>query len=578
MDPSERRIKALHLATGWAKLLITLSTGAIALGGTFIKDIFKGEITASYLIITSWSFFGLSVIFGVFHVGGLISTLNSRFNSNVDIDSGQGKIFRTAQGISFFLGVILFVVFASLNIYTRSEKEEDIRSYFECIRDNEAALSTFFTAMPKGGDLHNHFSGSVYAETYWQQIIDQNFYIDTSSLVVIKTLELVDPKKKGKFVTMNSLKARKRLPIYQNKLIREWSIKDFDKSRASAANHFFDSFKKFPGGGWSEIETGMKEIADRAEKENVQYIEIMVKSVSFDIKPDATWNSRLRSLWLKNDTTELWNSLEELTGFLKSNKIDDYVKQHVDQINMLHEKLKDRAVTFRYLSFIKRETEPSLAFGGLLAAFQAAERSNLIVGVNIVEREDGPLSMKDYDLHMVMFRYLRSKFPNVKCSLHAGELSLGLVKPEDLTSHIRNALFIAGAHRIGHGVDISYEENVTEILTFMKRKKIPVEINLSSNEFILDVKGNHHPISLYRKYGVPIVISTDDAGILRTNLAHQYVLLATRYRSLSYDDIKSIIFNSIDHSFIEEDDLRKDLRRSLVEKMEMFEKSIIRID
>jgi hypothetical protein len=31
------------------------------------------------------------------------------------------------------------------------------------IRNNEAAL-TAFSQMPKGGDLHHHFSGSVYAE------------------------------------------------------------------------------------------------------------------------------------------------------------------------------------------------------------------------------------------------------------------------------------------------------------------------------------------------------------------------------------------------------------------------------
>ena len=29
-----------------------------------------------------------------------------------------------------------------------------------------AELTLFFTQMPKGGDLHHHYSGSVYAESY----------------------------------------------------------------------------------------------------------------------------------------------------------------------------------------------------------------------------------------------------------------------------------------------------------------------------------------------------------------------------------------------------------------------------
>jgi adenosine deaminase/adenosine deaminase CECR1 len=37
------------------------------------------------------------------------------------------------------------------------------------------------------------------------------------------------------------------------------------------------------------------------------------------------------------------------------------------------------------------------------------------------------------------------------------------------------------------------------------------------------------------------VISTDDAGILRTNMIEQYVLLASRYKDVSYADIKQYV-------------------------------------
>jgi adenosine deaminase/adenosine deaminase CECR1 len=52
--------------------------------------------------------------------------------------------------------------------------------------------------------------------------------------------------------------------------------------------------------------------------------------------------------------------------------------------------------------------------------------------------------MKDYWLQMVMFKYCHSLYPTVKYSMHAGELTLGLV-PEDLTWHIE-LLFILQEH------------------------------------------------------------------------------------------------------------------------------------
>lgn len=41
-------------------------------------------------------------------------------------------------------------------------------SYLESIKRNYAALRQFFTEMPKGGDVHNHLTGSAYAETYFE--------------------------------------------------------------------------------------------------------------------------------------------------------------------------------------------------------------------------------------------------------------------------------------------------------------------------------------------------------------------------------------------------------------------------
>jgi adenosine deaminase len=170
-----------------------------------------------------------------------------------------------------------------------------------------------------------------------------------------------------------------------------------------------------------------------------------------------------------------------------------------------------------------------------------------------------------------MFKYCHSRFPNVKYTLHAGELTLGLVQPEELTWHINSAIYIAGANRIGHGVDIAYEANSYDLLRYMSKNNIPIEINLASNEFILKVKEGRHPFTLYKEFNVPIVISTDDAGILRTNMTEQYVLLAKRYADVSYETIKQYVYNSINYSFIQDESVKKQLIKDLDNRFKIFE-------
>ena len=47
-------------------------------------------------------------------------------------------------------------------------------AYFETIRNQPEPLARFVREMPKGGDLHNHLSGVVYAESYIQWALTPN--------------------------------------------------------------------------------------------------------------------------------------------------------------------------------------------------------------------------------------------------------------------------------------------------------------------------------------------------------------------------------------------------------------------
>ena len=467
---------------------------------------------------------------------------------------------------------LLYTLWLALTLtVTYSQATND---YLEKIRDNEAALTAFFSQMPKGGDLHHHFSGSIYAEPLLEQAIKDDFYLNIETMDVLK-----DKPVNGNWKQFSTLKNDGILEIYKQKIMQKWSIKDYNYVDYPSDKLFFESFMKFEPAIQGNFGSGLLELKNRAISENVSYIETQLSTIPTNMNTDdlTQFNSRLRKLALIKDEKALIKSLDSVYNSLLKKEAVSYAKDfNANFVTKLHNDLKidDSRFTMRYQNFVLRFMEPIDLFKNLVIAFISADTSPLMAGVNIVSPEDGETSMKDYWLHMMMFKYCHSKYPNVKYTMHAGELTLGLVQPEELTWHIGAAVLTAGANRIGHGVDVAHENDSYDLLRYMAKKAIPIEINLVSNEFILKVKDSRHPLTLYKEFGVPIVISTDDAGILRTNMTEQYVLLAKRYKDISYRDIKQFVYNSINYSFIKDSSVKKQLMKDLDNRFAIFEAKI----
>ena len=181
----------------------------------------------------------------------------------------------------------------------------------------------------------------------------------------------------------------------------------------------------------------------------------------------------------------------------------------------------------------------------------------LVVALNFVQAEDDLVARRDYTRHMQIVAFLASDVP---VALHAGELWLGLVPPPDLTFHIRQAVEIAGARRIGHGVALAFEHDMQGLLAEMRKRPVAVEINLTSNDKILGVRGKDHPLPAYLAAGVPVVLSTDDAGVSRINLTNEYFRAARDY-GLDYRTLKAIARNALIHSFLDDAQRRSELER-----------------
>ena len=206
-------------------------------------------------------------------------------------------------------------------------------------------------------------------------------------------------------------------------------------------------------------------------------------------------------------------------------------------------------VTVRYLYQVLRGLPPESVFAQMVTGFELASTDPRFVGLNLVMPEDSYVPMHDFDLHMRMLDYLHGIYPKVHISLHAGELAMGLVPPEGLRFHIRESIERGHAERIGHGVSVMNEREPLRLLREMAQRDILVEICLTSNDVILGVKGEAHPLPVYRRYGVPVALATDDEGVSRSDLTQEYLRAVETYH-LSYVDLKEMARQSLEHSFL----------------------------
>jgi adenosine deaminase len=414
------------------------------------------------------------------------------------------------------------------------------------------ALHAFLIAMPKGGDLHNHLSGAVYAESWIAQAAADGLCVDLATSSLVDKSDATAPScGTGRRPAADALSDQH----FYDTLVDAFSMRSFvPYAGHSGHDQFFDTFRRFDAvtpqqhmGDW------LDEVSARAATQNEQYLELMVTP------PFAHAAQLARTLGWQNNFDALRRQL--LAHGLKDEMATDEQlltqalaernrQQHCDSAQAAG----GCAVQIRFLYQVLRGAAPERVFAQTLLGFELASVDPRWVGINFVMPEDGYLSMRDYTLQMRMLDYLHRLYPKVHISLHAGELAPGLVPPDGLRFHIRQAVEIGHAERIGHGVDVMYEDHPEALLDEMAARHVMVEINLTSNDVILGVHGAEHPLPMYMKHGVPVALSTDDEGVSRIDLTHEYVRGAEDF-GLDYPALKQMARNSLTYSFLPGDSL-----------------------
>ncbi|HEX4031747.1 MAG TPA: adenosine deaminase [Terracidiphilus sp.] len=420
------------------------------------------------------------------------------------------------------------------------------------------ALRGFLADFPKGADLHVHLSGAVYAETYIRDAAEDGLCVDTIALA------LAPPPCRARQIPAKELSGNisgSGQALY-DKLVDSFSMRSYvPVSEWSGHDQFFSTFGKWSGLNKSHIGEWIDEVASRAAAENQQYLELMETppfSHAAQIGHAIGWSPQLAQA--------APGAFAQLRQQLLDHGLRDEVAADREDVRQAEAKRRDLeycgtaqatvacGVEIRYIYQVLREYAPERVYAQTLLGFETVQASmdahdDTWVGINFVMPEDGFISMRDYTLQMKMLDYLHSVYPRVHITLHAGELTEGLVPPEGLRFHIRQAVELGHAERIGHGVDVMYEDHSRQLLQELAQKHIMIEINLSSNQGILGVAGDRHPFPVYRAAHVPVALSTDDEGVSRIDLTHEYVRAARDY-GLTYLDLKQMARTGMEHDFL----------------------------
>jgi hypothetical protein len=335
-------------------------------------------------------------------------------------------------------------------------------------------------------------------------------------------------------------------------------------------DHFFASFDKFQTALFNHIGDALAEAASRAAADHLQYLELMHTADGMQaagLGERVGWDDNFPRLREKIFAAGLKEIIASTRQQLDR---DEAGKRQLLRCDAPHPD-PGCAVEVRYLYQVLRGLPKEEVFAQIVLGFELAQADSRFVGLNLVMPEDWYVPMHDFALHMKMLDYLHGVYPKVHISLHAGELAMGLVPPEGLAFHIRQSIEQGHAERIGHGASVMNERDALGLLREMARRKVLVEICLTSNDLILGVRGQQHPLPAYMRYGVPVALATDDQGVSRSDMTHEYLRAAETY-GLTYSDLKRSARQSLEYSFLSTGD-RAQAQRKLEQSFTNFEKN-----
>jgi adenosine deaminase len=408
-------------------------------------------------------------------------------------------------------------------------------------------MKTFLEHLPKGADLHCHVSGAARTEAMLNLALSDKFCIDQA----FNLSPMVNGKCQSGIATQIFFMDEN----HRKQAIAAWSMQSFHASAdEDAKTHFFKTFPKFDvlaKRHWPEL---IANVANEASRQNIEYLELMMSML--EGKP------KIEQLNLQVDEQQ-----KAIAKTLKQAQVHQFVEKNIEFYSKLRQlvkqktPLKSQDVGLAWILEIKRNQPFPQFWLDSIEVFEIANRVPDVVAINLVQPEYAQYANSDYLKQMEWLKTLRQRYPDVKVVLHAGEIPKSLARKNPV-AHIHEALAIANPERIGHATSIEQEANHRSSIKMLKTRQVAVEVNLTSNDEILGVRGSAHPLHLFLMSNVPVVLSSDDPGISRHNLSYEY-WRAVHEHELDLAQILQVDRNSLSYSLLPGPSIWKDNNHSI---------------
>lgn len=428
---------------------------------------------------------------------------------------------------------------------------ENVSQWFEAFRDEatDDELYRFLYAMPKGGDLHNHLSGSVLGDWMFELAMDQARH----GYVFYTRVRINNCRPYGTDAFGNDPYLLLFVTLQQSSIDR---LDECEKSEFKRLDQLDAREKR----AWVN-----SMVLDKPHEGRDEFFQTHWQRMG-DLYANPFYAADALVLNMQAFGHEGLRYLESMIGVLGLKRADGsfYAPDEVAAIYRQRLQQPDAlatGVTVRLQVAVLRFAPAAEDTLRNLYAFVARNR-DLWVGLNFVGRED---NNKGYPLRFLQtLRELRREYHGVRLSIHAGEV-------DEPNHHVRDTLLL-GADRIGHGVNLISDDDT---LRLMRHGPYLVEINLVSNrllEYVSDY--SEHPFPEYLRTGIPVALSTDDRGMWDSNLTDEFFVAVREYR-LSWPELVSLSRDSLQYSFAD-DALKAQLLEDFARRLGDFERRLRR--
>lgn len=391
------------------------------------------------------------------------------------------------------------------------------------------ALTAFMRAFPKGAELHTHLSGATRTTSLVRYGAEQGDIFtppDGSPPFPFSAALAPGPQRRA---AIDGMSVYRMAPGTQ-----------------ATHDHFFVTFGVMPDLQARARQQAYAEVTDRAARAGLMYQEIMQVYLLTDIAAAGADTGLTGDL----ESTRRAMLRGPLAGLIS--RADREIRGDMAGLRRLQRcgttaAAPGCAVRVRLIWETVRVLPPAEAYALMIAGFELARRNPDVVGNTLVDKEEAPESLRDFPLHMRMYAHLRHVYRDDRIDLHAGEMTPRFAPASALRDHIRKSI-AAGSRRIGHGVDIRWEQDSAQLMRLMARRRIAVEVNLKSNEVLLGVQGRDSQFDAYRRAGVPMVLGSDDQGEFNSAITDDWLRAVTRQKA-TYPELITLARNSLEYSF-----------------------------